>query len=164
MYEAGGCSPGPIYRPHLKFSGTGPHGRGPEYTIPARTFHVSIREKKTQQDSAPGPKYSKPQSVGPQVESMYPSQQIVMFGTAERVTLAAQPTSSGDIGCRPFLCGSLERVLAFLWECGTSAGHSYLGTGTNIACCCWGLRRVPASILWVWDECRTFLFGSGSGA
>jgi len=98
-YEAGGCGPGPIYRPNIKFVSTGPSGRGPEFTIPPRTFHASIRDKKTMQDAAPGPKYSKPQSVGPQIESMYPSQQITKFGSAERVTVAATPTSTGDIGC-----------------------------------------------------------------
>lgn len=90
--------PGPIYRPNIKFCATGPNGRGAEYTIPPRTFHVSMSEKKTRQDSAPGPKYTKPQSIGVQVESMYPSHQIVKFGTAERVTLGAMATSSGDIG------------------------------------------------------------------
>eukprot|EP00967_Tisochrysis_lutea_P147717 scaffold281093_cov30-Tisochrysis_lutea.AAC.4 len=97
-HEGAGSSPGPIYQPNLKFLSSGPSGRGPEYTIPPRTFHVSLSTKRTQQDEAPGPKYAKPQSLGVQVESLYKSAQIVKFGTAERVTLAANPGSTGDVG------------------------------------------------------------------
>mmetsp|Transcript_22119 Transcript_22119/g.73389 ORF Transcript_22119/g.73389 Transcript_22119/m.73389 type:complete len:250 (-) Transcript_22119:216-965(-) len=96
--DVGGCSPGPIYRPNLKFAGKGPNGRGPEFSIPPRTFHVRIQEKKTTQDSAPGPKYTTPQSVGRQVESTFRQQPIVRFSTSKRITMGALPTSTGDVG------------------------------------------------------------------
>jgi len=152
MYEAGGCSPGPIYRPHIKFASTGPNGRGPEYTIPARTFHVTIQEKKTQQDRAPGPKYSKPQSVGPQVESVYPSQQIVKFGTAERVTLAANPSSTGDVGCGPVVCMGGCGAEAGLWRqvraCGCRRGSVGLAAGLCRWVRCMAARAARPIVLW----------------
>jgi len=63
-----GPSPGPIYYPSMKGFGSGPKGKGSEFSIrPSHRF--SRDEMRTTQAERPGPKYMLPPALGVQWES-----------------------------------------------------------------------------------------------
>jgi len=99
---SGEASPGPVHYPEDRWFGTGPNGKGSEYSLSGRSFAAPLSSKKTKTDKMPGPKYTLTDGFGKQVDSRYKSFNAGEFTKSERKTMAGMvPDSPGPAHYNP---------------------------------------------------------------